>query len=395
MNIVKTPDSDLIFWMRGIRRHLHQYPELAFQEYETAFFIGKKLTGLGIYYKENIGKTGIVATIGKQDPNSPCVALRADMDALPLEEQTGLSFSSRTPGIMHGCGHDGHVAMLLGAAAMLQKTSLPGRVVLLFQPAEEGKGGAREMIADGGLEGVEAIFAGHIDRHFKVNEIGVESGLICAYADEFSIQIQSKGGHAAKPHETADCIVVAGLLVMSLQTLVSREVNPSFPSVVTVGKINGGTAPNAIAAQALLQGTIRTTHPNIRETIITGLSRMVKAMENLYQVETTFALTEGYPPVINNPVAAQIAKKAAMDTVGAENVKGLPQPSLGGEDFSFYLKKVPGCLVRFGARKEGLGDVPAHSPHFDFDEDVLPVGAQFLANTALLALERIKELREA
>ncbi|MDH4317975.1 MAG: M20 family metallopeptidase, partial [Desulfobulbaceae bacterium] len=371
MTIFNKPDSDLTFWMSGIRRHLHQYPELAFQEHETAEFIGQKLAGMGINYRKQIGKTGLVATLGPEDPDLPCVALRADMDALPLEEQTGLPFASKTPGIMHACGHDGHVAMLLGAAAMLRKAELPGRVVLLFQPAEEGGGGARQMIADGALEGVDAIFAGHIDRHFEVNEIGVESGLICAFADEFRIEIKSRGGHAARPHETADSIVVAGLLVMSVQTLVSREVNPAYPSVVTVGKINGGTAPNAIAAHAVLQGTIRTTHPEIRQTILTGLGRMVKAMENLYQVETIFQLIEGYPPVINDPVAAEIAQQAAEEVVGPGNVKGLPHPSLGGEDFSFYLGEVPGCFVRFGAKKEGLADIPAHSPYFDFDEGVL------------------------
>lgn len=379
--------------MQHIRRHLHKYPELGFQEYDTARFIVEKLQELEIPFREKVAKTGIVATLGSDKPGASCVALRADMDGLPIEEMTGLEFSSRREGIMHACGHDGHVAMLLGAAALLKKIPVDGRVVFLFQPAEEGKGGAKQMIKQGALKGVDAIFAGHIDRHFRVNQISVESGLISAYTDEFRIEIQGKGGHAARPHETVDSIVVASLLVMSIQTLVSREINPTYPSVVTVGKIQGGTAPNVIADRAFLEGTIRSTHPKIRDEIIKGLKRMVKAMEDLYHANATIEVRKGYPPVINDPVAARLAQEVAATVVGPDGVKPQPHPSMGGEDFSFYLEKVPGCLVRFGARREDLGDVPAHSPRFDFDEDVLPVGAAFLAQAAVAALKHVDELR--
>lgn len=378
-----TPNKQLTAWMQEIRRHLHQYPELPFEEHQTSAYIREKLDELGIPYKTKLAKTGILGTIGKENSNTPCVALRADMDALPLEEKTGLEFSSRNPGVMHACGHDGHVAMLLGAAALLTDADLTGQVKLVFQPAEEGGGGARTMIKDGALEGVDIIFGGHIDRHFNVGEIAVQEGVICAYTDEFHIEIRGRGGHAAKPHETVDSIVVASLLVMSIQTLVSREINPSYPSVITVGQINGGSAPNVIADLAVLEGTIRTTHQGVRDDMFKGLKRMVKAVGELHKAKTKIIFTQGYKPIVNDPYATSIAVKAAEMAIGEDMIRALPHPSMGGEDFSYYLDQVPGCFVRFGAKKAGLSDAPAHSPRFDFDESVLPVAASFLAGAAI------------
>ena len=380
-------DVKLIAWMREIRRHIHQNPELSFLEFDTARYVAGKLRELEIPFRQGVGRTGILAWLGDEKPNFPCIGLRADMDALPILEKTGLPFASSREGVMHACGHDGHVAMLLGAAALLKKCHIPGRVVFLFQPAEEDEGGAREMVADGALEGMNRIFAGHIDRHFEVGELAVQPGLICAFTDEFRITIRGRGGHAAKPHETTDSIVVASLLVMSIQTLVSREVNPAFPSVITVGKISGGSAPNVIAEEAVLVGTIRTTHPDIREKVITGLKRMVLAMENLYNAEASMELKPGYPPVVNDLGATEFARRAALAVVGTDGVKGLPYPSLGGEDFSVYLQYIPGCMVRFGARRPDIVNAAAHSPRFDFDERVLPVGAEYLARVALEAMK--------
>ncbi|MGV1098884.1 M20 metallopeptidase family protein [Thiovibrio sp. JS02] len=383
------PDEQLDTWMREIRRHIHQHPELAFQEFATARFIAGKLEELAIPFREQVGQTGIVASLGSNDPAAPCVALRADMDALPLTEETGLPFSSRNPGVMHACGHDGHVAMLLGAAALLSRVSLPGRVVLIFQPAEEGDGGARGMIAAGALNGVSAIFSGHIDRNHELNEIIVQPGLICAFTDEFSIEITGSGGHAAKPHESADSIVAACQLVTSLHTIVSREIHPCLPAVITVGRIHGGTAANVIASRVVLEGTIRSTDPEVRKTCFSAVQRMVAAIGALHRVQATCTLVEGYPPVINDAAASRIARDVAAEIVGSGKVKGQPLPSLGGEDFSFFLEKVPGCMVRFGARRPAPHDAPAHSPRFDFDEDILATGALFFAKTALRALEGI------
>jgi hippurate hydrolase len=385
------PDTTLIEWMQDIRRAIHQYPELANQEHRTQRYICEKLQELGIPYRTEGLHTGIVATIGapaSEDSDTPCVALRADLDALPVDEKTGLAFASKLPGLMHACGHDGHVAMLLGAAAMLQHVELPGSVILLFQPAEESGEGALAMIEDGAFAGVQAIFTGHIDRHFKVGQIAAEPGLICAYTDKFEIKVCGRGGHAARPHETIDAIVVASLLVMSIQTLVSREINPSYPTVVSVGRFSGGSAYNVIAEEAILEGTIRATHPEIRAQIIDGLQRMVRAMDGLYNAKTTIHFRDGLPPVINHPVAARLARKAAKIIVGQEGVVKQRHPSLGGEDFAYFLQKVPGCLVRFGAGHPELPNTPAHSPYFDFDEGVLPIGAAFLAQVAWQALHQ-------
>ncbi len=382
-------DPKLIEWMKDIRRTIHQYPELAFREFNTAAYLSRKLDELDIPHTKGIAGTGIRAVIGKKEQGMKSVALRADMDALPITEKTGLPFSSKNNGVMHACGHDGHMAMLLGAAAMLKKhTNLPGQVILLFQPAEEDDGGAEKMIAEGVLEGVDGIFGGHIERHFKVGEISVQPGLICAFTDEFRITICGPGGHAAKPHESPDCIVAASYLITCIQTLVSRETNPVYPAVVTIGKICGGSAANVIADRITLEGTIRSTHQEVREKIITSLKRMVKSIGELYVTETELIFTSAYPPVINNSLLAGIAQKAAVQTVGESGVTGQPYPSLGGEDFSFFLKHIPGCFVRFGGEREDLPHANAHSPIFDFDERVLPIGAEFFVRCAFLFLQQ-------
>lgn len=373
--------------MKEIRRILHAWPELAYEEERTAALVARELRRLGFEPKTGVARTGVVAEIGQ---GRPVVALRADMDALPLQEETGLPFSSKIPGVMHACGHDGHVAMLLGAAALLAENPPPGRVRLIFQPAEEKGAGAQAMIKEGVLDEVAMIFAGHIDRHFKVGEIAVNEGLICAYTDSFFVEIQGKGGHAAWPHEAIDAVVVGSLLVMSLQTLISREINPAYPCVITVGKFEGGTAHNVIAEKALLEGTIRSTHPEARKRLHEGLKRIARGVADLHRAKIRVKIKEGYPPVINDSRAAALAREAALLVVGEEGVVRQPHPSLGGEDFAFYLQKVPGCLVRFGAQKKGLEKVPAHSPRFDFDEGVLPLGAAFLATVAHVALQKLR-----
>jgi hippurate hydrolase len=392
------PDAMLTEWMREIRRAIHRHPELSGEEHHTQRYVCEKLQELNIPFRTEGLHTGIAATLGpfaEQGGDTPCVALRADLDGLPVDEKTGLSFASKIPGCMHACGHDGHVAMLLGAATLLQQADLPGRVLLLFQPAEESGLGALTMIEDGAFTNVQAIYAGHIDRHFKVGEIAAEAGLICAYTDKFEIRVCGRGGHAARPHETIDAIVVASLLVMSIQTLVSREINPSYPTVVSVGRFSGGSAYNVIAEEAVLEGTIRATHPEIRAQIIDGLERMVRAMDGLYNAKTTIRFRDGLPPVINHPVAAKLAQEAARRVVGRKGVVKQPHPSLGGEDFAYFLQNVPGCLVRFGAGHPDRPNMPAHSPYFDFDEGVLPIGAAFLAQVALHTLQQIGILTDA
>ncbi|NNK14721.1 MAG: amidohydrolase [Desulfofustis sp.] len=366
--------------MMEIRRYLHQYPETSYDEFKSAGFIQQKLNELGIESSGGHGGTGISAYVGNDKSGDACVALRADMDALPIMEQTGLDFSSRHDGIMHACGHDGHVAMLLGAASLLQKNFTgPGRVKLIFQPAEEHGNGAAQLIKEGVLDGVQAVFGGHIDTHFKTGIITVDEGLICAHTDPFQITIRGRGGHAARPHEGSDAVVAASSLVMIVQTLVSRELDPNKSQVITIGSFQAGKAHNVIAEEAVLKGTVRSTDEIYREKTIGGLKRIVQSIETMYGVDAEIVFEDGLPAVVNSARATEIARAAAWDTTTVDKVISQGYPSLGGEDFSFYQRYVEGCLVRFGAAlPEPVG--PAHSPTFDFDEKCLKYGAAWLAH---------------
>ncbi len=380
-------DTSLVEWMRGIRQHLHEYPETSYNEQETASFIQEKLSEFGITSTSGFGGTGVVAELGTGDSSQGRVGLRADMDALPMTEETSLQFASKHPGIMHACGHDGHVAMLLGAAALLVKSELPGTVKLIFQPAEEVGNGAKKIIKAGVLDDLQAIFAGHIDTHFQTGIITIDEGVICAYADPFSIHVKGKSGHAARPHEATDAIVAASGLVTALQTLVSREVDPNRAAVVTVATFQSGTVHNVIAQEAVLKGTVRTTHTETRKQTMAGLERIVRSIESMYSVETRLRFDEGIPAVVNSPLATEFARVAASSIPRVTKVTSQGFPSLGAEDFSFYQKEIEGCMVRFGAAL-GKEVGPAHSTTFDFDEDVLAIGAAWLAETALQWLQK-------
>ncbi len=371
---------ELLSWMCEIRQSIHHNPELSFNEYDTADYVRSRLKEIGVSRQWKVTETGVVAEIG--DPSSSSVVgLRADMDALPVKEETGLPFASKHTGIMHACGHDGHIAMLLGAASLLQSMSFPGRVRLLFQPAEEKGNGAESMIAGGAIDNLAAIFGGHIDTHYETGSITVDEGIICAFADPFIVKINGSAGHAARPHECKDAIVAAAGLIMSLQSLVSREVNPNHAVVVSVGRIRAGEIHNVIAGEAVLEGTIRSTHQDSRTAVISGLKRMVRSCAECYGVQVDLQFPESLPAVINDSVGTQVARQAAVKVVSSENVISQGPSSLGGEDFSFYLRKTKGCLVRFGARISDTAG-PAHSSTFDFDEAVLGIGASWYAQVA-------------
>ena len=374
--------------MVRVRRAIHKEPELAYKEHKTAALIVAELEKLGIEILETgVGKTGVVASIGSK--KGPVVALRADMDALAIGEETGLSFTSKVPGVMHACGHDGHVAMLLGAAALLKAKPPPrGRVLFVFQPAEEGGAGAKKILASGLLNGASAIFGCHLDRHFKVGRLVVQEGPISAYTDGFEISIQGKGGHAAQPHDAIDAIVVASMLVMSLQTIVSREANPAHPLIVSVGKIEGGSVHNAVAEHARLFGTIRSTEVEARKKVMHGIKRIAHGAAALHDAYVRVKFKGNYGPVVNSVKETAIAAEAATQILGKDSFISSVYVNMGGEDFSFYQKKIPGCFVRVGAQKKGLENIPAHSAHFDFDESALRVGAAFMVTAARLALER-------
>jgi hippurate hydrolase len=310
------------------------------------------------------------------------------MDALPAEERTGLPFASGIPGCMHACGHDAHMAMVLGAAAEHVVDPPPGNVVYVFQPAEERGGGAKVVLESGALEGVDAIFAGHVTHHYRVGEIMVTPGAVTAQSDGFTIQITGKGGHGARPHEAIDAVVIAGMLITSIQTLVSRETDPVHPAVVTIGRVAAGTAPNIIAEEAVLEGTIRTVRPQVREHLHRGIERLGRAAADLYRAAVDVTIRDGSPPVVNSESEAEIAHEA-LCLIGPE-ARGVVQdyPSMGAEDFGFYLQEMPGCYVRFGARIQEDMYIPLHSPRFDIDEDVLGIGTAFLERVARVAIAR-------
>jgi len=360
-----------------LRRSLHRIPELAFEEERTAECVLAALAPLGLTTTYGGRGTGIVARLRGRVSSSPVVALRAEMDALPGQESTGLPFASEHPGRVHSCGHDAHMAVLVEAARLLAADPPEGDVVFIFQPAEERGRGARVMIAAGALDGVRAVFAGHVTRHYKVGHIMVTEGAVTARSDRFVLHVHGRGGHGARPHEAVDAVVVAGLLISALQTLVSRETDPLEPTVVTIGRIVAGIAANVIAEEALLEGTIRTTTPAVRDSVHRGIRRMAEAAGTLHNATVRVDIIEGNPPVINTSREAEICRRAAEAVLGPRGVVPQEHPSMGAEDFSFYLNQVPGCYVRFGACGEGQSYVPLHSPAFTIDESVLDIGARF------------------
>lgn len=363
----------------SLRRALHRAPELAFHERRTAETIIDTLKKLDIPFDYGGVGQGVIAHLNCGDSDAPTVALRAEMDALPGEENTGLSFSSQNKGRVHACGHDAHMTMLVGAAMLLQQQPAAINTLLVFQPAEESGGGSRRVIESGALDGVCAIFAGHVTHHYSIGEIMLGHGVITAQSDRFEIQIKGKGGHGARPHEATDAVIIAASLINTIQTLVSREVDPLHPAVITIGEMHAGSAANVIAEEALLRGSIRTTLPQTRDRIHRGLKRMASAFAALHDARVTITIKEGYPPVVNTDAEVDLARRAAQQVFGNDGVKVMDYPSMGSEDFSFYLHHMPGCYVRLGARKKDSQFVPLHSPEFDVEEDVLVLGAAFFA----------------
>ncbi|GBE03797.1 putative hydrolase YxeP [bacterium BMS3Abin09] len=386
----KIVNDELFEWIRDIRREIHQWPELAFKEEKTAELIAKKLKKLGIKYQTGIAGTGVVGKL-IVDESAPTVAIRADMDALPVTENTGLPYSSQNPGIMHACGHDGHIAIVLGTAAVLKHNPPEGNVVFIFQPAEEEQGGAKPMIEQGVLDGVDAIFGGHIERHYQVGQIGIKTGIHTSHTDTFVIKIIGKGGHAARPHLAIDAVLIASQLVVNIQSIISRQIDPIHPSVITIGYLKSGTVDNVIAEKATLKGTIRTTNELIREEIIEKIRKLASSMTIFYGAEITIEMKPGYPPIVNEERASKFAVQVAEKLLGKDNTIAIPYPSLGGEDFSYYLQQIPGCFVRFGAAKEGHETASSHSPDFDFDEEALRVGAAYMSELVRFTIKKLRK----
>ena len=376
------------------RRHLHMYPEASMQEHETAAFVVQRLREIGVdRVIPGVGQTGVVALIRGRRPKA--VGLRADMDALEMEEGNDVPYRSRRPGLMHGCGHDAHVACLLGAAAILHqmKERLPGTVKLIFQPGEEGAGGARFMIRDGVLERprLRAIAALHVSAEIESGKIGTRRGYDTAQTEDVRIVIQGKAAHAARPDQGVDAIAVASQALIAVQQFIARHTNLVDRKLVTFGIIRGGTRANVLADSVELIGTIRSLEPEGREAVLGFLRRdlrkLVGAMGARLRVQIQ---KEGYPPFINHDGVVDLVAETARTMLGEDKVVEVPKPSLGGEDFAYFaLAGIPAAMFRLGIRDEKKGFTSAgHSATFDLDDRrVLPIGAAMLAATAVRMLE--------
>lgn len=374
--------------MQALRRHLHQYPELSFQEVETSAFIQRHLTGLSIDYTVIAG-TGVLARIGKGDR---CVALRADIDALPITEETGLEFASRTDGVMHACGHDTHATMLLAAAQMLkeQESLLGGVVKLLFQPGEEkAPGGASMMIAEGALAdpAPSVIFGQHINPDSPVGEVSFVSGPMMASADELYWTITGAGSHAAQPHRGKDPIFAAAGLIHHLQSFITRVRNPLEPAVISITSIHGGSATNIIPDLVELKGTLRAFSAIVREEAWSFLEEQTKQYCSLHGCEGSIHILKGYPPLINDEKATEFARSAAVKAFGEHRVATF-EPKMWAEDFSFYSQHIPACFWMLGGLPMGSGSMPGlHNPKFSPDETAMITGSALLASVACAALD--------
>lgn len=376
--------------MVDIRRLLHEQPELSFHEEKTPQMIADYLERLGIEVQRGVGGRGVVGYI-KGDKPGKTVALRADFDALPIQEETNLPFSSKNPGVMHACGHDGHTATLLVLAKVLVelRAELKGTVVLIHQFAEElAPGGAIEMIKDGCLEGVDAIYGTHLWSPLPVGDIAYCSGPMMAASDRFDLTIQGRGGHGASPHETVDSITVGAAVVGQLQHIVSRNVDPLKAAVVTVGSFHSGGAFNVIADSATIVGTVRTFDPEVQELIIARMEQITKGICDAMNATYTLSYKKGYPAVINDPSETEAFVSSTKEFYNDEKIYEI-DPVMGGEDFAYYLQHVPGTFFFTGAGNEEKGIIyPHHHPKFDFDEEAMLVAAKCLGKAAIDFLER-------
>ena len=366
------------------RRYFHMNPEPSFNEYNTSKVIQEELTKIGIPF-EIFAKTGIIATIKGKSPGK-IVLLRADMDALEVYEKNNVSYKSQKEGLMHACGHDGHIAMLLGAAHVLNeiKNDISGEIKLLFQPAEEIAKGAKAMIEESKIiDSIDAAFAIHLWQGVPVGKISLESGARMAAADLFSIKVKGKSGHGSMPHETIDAVVVASAIVMNLQHLVSRNTNPLDTLVVTVGKLTAGTRHNIIAGEALLEGTIRSFSDEVWKKVPEQIERVVKNTAAAYNAEAEIDLVRATPPLVNNQDISDILKASAEKLYGEEVVTKY-EKTPGGEDFAYFTQAVPGALAFVGIRNDEKGiNSPHHNETFDMDEEALEMGANLYAQFAI------------
>ncbi len=371
-----------------LRRMIHRNPELSFREFQTAALVAETLQSMGIRHQVQVGKTGVVGHIGIA---GPIVALRADMDALPIQELNEVDYASKVPEVMHACGHDVHTACLLGAAMLLQETGVKGQVRLLFQPSEEGmdaegKSGAMRMIDDGAMRDVSSVFGLHVHGDYPAGSLICTPGPMAAALDNFRAVIHGVAAHGAYAYQGVDAVLLAAQVVNCIHSIVSRRIPPLDGGVISVGIIQGGTKENNLANSVELRGTIRSLSPGLRETLFRELDRACQ-ISRVLGGDYELHIQHGYPPVINDKALTSLVQRVAVDLVGEQAVYGRP-PELGGEDFACYMQLAPGSFYELGVLPPGAQVRPLHNPHFDIDESALAIGAASLAGVAMEWLEQ-------
>jgi amidohydrolase len=367
-----------------IRRHLHAHPELSGKEHQTSAYIAGVLSSCGLSVQEAVGKTGVVGELLGKGSDRRTLAIRTDMDALPIQEDLQLDFASANPGIMHACGHDVHATLGMGTAMVLSQleTGLPGNVRFLFQPAEEIALGAKWMVQDGVMKNVDAIYGVHVFPSIPARQIGIRYGALTSAADNLEIVIQGESGHGARPHQAIDAIWIAAQVITSLQQAISRTQNPLHPIVLSLGQIEGGRAHNVIADRVTMKGTVRSLHPESYDNLPGWIENIVQGICQIYGAKCQVDYRRGVPSVHNDDTLTQIIEAATREAWGDESVQILPEPSLGAEDFSVYLDNVPGCMFRLGVGHENKTNYPLHHPKFEIDEEAILTGVVTMAYAA-------------
>ncbi len=384
--IITKRSQELFEKVKGYREHMHKYPELSYREFNTMQFVSDTLTHLGIEHKTAVGDTGVVAVIygNKNTPNQPCIGLRADLDALPIREENQVDYKSTIDGVMHACGHDVHTSILLGVAEILNelKDELLQPVKLIFQPGEEkNPGGATLMIRDGVLHNpeVKEMYALHVFPDMITGNVGFREGLYMASCDEIYVTIHGKGGHGATPHVTIDPILIGASIITTIQQIISRNCDPTIPSVLTFGHFEGLGATNIIPDKVHLKGTFRTMNEIWREKAWELIKTHVKNVTEAYGGTAEIEISKGYPYLENNPKITGILREKAIDYLGASKVEALPI-RMTSEDFSYYSQEIPVCFFRLGVRNESKGIVyGVHHPKFNIDSDALKTGMQIMS----------------
>jgi amidohydrolase len=386
---LKSDIDEIVPDMVALRRDLHEHPELAFEEVRTAGIVAGRLRALGLEVQTGIAQTGVIGTLkgGKAQPGAKTLAIRADMDALPIYELNEIDYRSTVDGKMHACGHDGHTSILLAVADLLSKrrAELSGDVRFVFQPAEEIIGGAAPMVKEGALEGVDNIIGLHLFSTYPVGRVGVRSGTVFASADKFVLKVHGKGGHAAMPDGAVDPIIVAAHITTALQTLISRETSPFSPAVITIARIEAGSAFNIIPEVAELQGSLRTFSAEHRAKMVRRITELTQGIASAMNASCEVDIFDGCPACVNDPAMTETVHRAATSTVGAHAVdSGAEVMTTGSDDMAYFLQSAPGCYFIVGAgNPDKDARYPHHHPRFNVEEDALPIAAEVLTRTAL------------